>query len=196
MAILMKNELLFAAVESTANSPQAITASNYVRAMDVSFAPEGLTRIDRSGIASGSQGMYKSKYGGSLQAITATCEFAPGDATETTPEHDALLRAAGFVAVADISNYDPITDNPSTTTGDATSGIHYKVALILTALHSAYAQDGIRRTIKGARATAFSFDFTTGQTARFSTTLVGHEDSWRQILHYLHSRLRLLIQSL
>ena len=70
MAILMKNELLFAAVESTANSPQAITASNYVRAMDVSFAPEGLTRIDRSGIASGSQGMYKSKYGGSVELFT------------------------------------------------------------------------------------------------------------------------------
>ena len=175
MAILMKNELLFAAVESTANTPQAITATNYVRAMDVSFAPEGLTRIDRSGVASGSQGAYKGLYGGSLQAITATCEFAPGAGAETTPEHDALLRAAGF-AVADISNYDPITDNPSTTTGDATqyslqSGVDTDTVTL------AYAQDGIRRTIKGARASSLSFDFTTGQTARFSTTLIGHEDT-------------------
>ena len=175
MAILLKNELLFAAVESTANSPQAITASNYVRAMDVSFAPEGLTRIDRSGVASGSQGMYKSLYGGSLQAITATCEFSPGAGAETTPEHDALLRAAGF-AVADISNYDPITDNPSTTTGDATQ-YSLQSGVDTASITLAYAQDGIRRTIKGARASALSFDFTTGQTARFSTTLIGHEDT-------------------
>ena len=67
-------------------------------------------------------------------------------------------------------------DYPSTTTGDATQ-YSLQSGVDTDSVTLAYAQDGIRRTIKGARATAFSFDFTTGQTARFSTTLVGHEDS-------------------
>ena len=175
MTILRKNSLLFAAVETTAGTAQTIGGSNYVRAMDVKLDPEGLRMIERSAVASGSQGMLKSLYGGSLQAITATCEFAPGDGTATTPEHDALLRAAGF-AVADISNYDPITDNPDTDVGNATQ-YSLQSGVATDTVTASFAEDGIRRTIKGARASSFSFDFTTGASAKFSTTLVGKQDT-------------------
>ena len=174
MTILRKNSLLFAAVETTAGTAQTIGGSNYVRAMDVKLDPEGLRMIERSAVASGSQGMLKSLYGGSLQAITATCEFAPGDGTATIPEHDALLRAAGF-AVSTVNDFDPITDTAGTT-GDATryalqSGVNTDTVT------ASFAEDGIRRSIKGARASSFSFDFTTGASAKFSTTLVGKEDT-------------------
>ena len=174
MTILRKNSLLFAAVETTAGTPQTIGGTNYVRAMDVKLDPEGLRMIERSAVASGSQGMLKSLYGGSLQAITATCEFAPGDGSATVPEHDALLRAAGF-AVSTVNDFDPITDTGSDT-GDATryslqSGVNTDTVT------ASFAEDGIRRSIKGARASSFSFDFTTGASAKFSTTLVGRQDA-------------------
>ena len=130
--------------------------------------------IERSSVASGSQGMLKSLYGGSLQAITATCEIAPGDGASTVPEHDALFRAAGLLP-ATVNNFDPVTD-PGSDTGDATQ-YSLQSTVNTDTVTASFVEDGIRRTIKGARASSFSLDLTTGASAKFSTTLVGKQDT-------------------
>lgn len=162
MAKLTKNEIVLAKEEAIAGTQETPTGNaDFLRVMDVSANPESIRTIERGGIAAGAQGAFNPIHGGALHAIAMGWEVAAGSAT-TIPEHDALYRAAGFL-------YDGAQVN-----GEDTSA--YKLQSDADAMKTAtifYHQDGTLRKIKGARATAFAIDATTGQTLRCNATYVG-----------------------
>lgn len=165
MAKLTKNEIVLAEVEAVAGTQETPTgASNYLRVMDVSANPESIRTIERGGIAAGAQGAFNPIHGGALHAIAMGWEVACGG-TVPIPEHSALYQAAGFAEVRDqmFGNNDVDT-------------VFYNLQSDASAMKTAtifYYQDGTLRKIKGARATSFAIDATTGQTLRCNATYVG-----------------------
>ena len=160
---LIKRETAIIALQTTPGQAEALDEADAVRVMEAAYAVEGARSNERESAASGHFGRVKNLWGGSMASFGGVIELSSNGAT-TAPEIGRILRAAAFTETL-------LADDPNTQESDA--AVEYTPATTGAYLTARVAQDGWRRQIIDAVASALSFEFKAGEVARAAFTIQG-----------------------
>lgn len=154
--LLVRNEVVLAAVESTYNVDATPTGADAIAFSNVSLANEGLRMNERDRVTNGLDTDQRI-YGGTLRTITLTCELKGSGTAGTPPEFGVLLRGCSMdeTIVASTS----VTYAPVSTGQESLTIYHY--------------EDGVLEVITGARGTA-TLNLSAGTIPSIEFTFTGH----------------------
>lgn len=156
MALLVRNEVILAAIESTYNVDASPGANDAIAFSNASLSNEGLRMNERERVTQGIDTDQRI-YGGSLRSITLTCELKGSGAAGTAPEYGVLMRACGMAET--VSAGTSVTYLPASTGQESVTIYYY--------------EDGVLEALTGCRGT-FTMNLSAGTIPSIEFTLTGH----------------------
>ena len=155
--MLVNREVILVKIEGTYNvDPTPVGATDAILVEEPSWANEGARMNERAPVRQ-NIGKLKQVYGGSLRAVSFTCEVRGSGTAGTPPEVDPLLRACAM----------GVTNSPGT------SDTYAPVSTGIESCTIYYYQDGTRHILTGCRGNV-TFAGEAGALGKMTFNMVGH----------------------